>query len=43
MLSDKKRGSGGLTLVVPEEIGRCVLKTMSLDEVREMLRLGLSA
>lgn len=43
MLSDKKRGSGGLTLVVPEEIGRCVLKTMSLDKVREMLRLGLSA
>ena len=40
-LSDKKRASGGITLVVIREIGRCELMKVSLDEAREFLRLGL--
>jgi 3-dehydroquinate synthase len=41
LLSDKKRGSSGLTLIIPAEIGSCELKKFGLHEVREMLRLGL--
>ena len=41
MLSDKKRGAEGITLIVPESVGCCVLKTVGMDEARELLRLGL--
>jgi 3-dehydroquinate synthase len=41
MLSDKKRASDRLTLVVPREIGRCERLTVSLQEAREFLHLGL--
>ncbi len=41
MLSDKKRSSEGITLVIPESIGNCVLKNVSLDYTQELLRLGL--
>lgn len=42
MLSDKKRSAGKITLVVPRAVGESVLKTVTLDEAREFLRLGLS-
>ncbi len=41
LLSDKKRSSDSITLVVPERFGRCVLKKATLSEARELLRLGL--
>ncbi|NLV49489.1 MAG: 3-dehydroquinate synthase [Clostridiales bacterium] len=41
VLSDKKRGSSHITLVVPEDIGRCVLRKTALGEAAEFLRLGL--
>lgn len=39
-LSDKKRSGGLITLVMPEEIGRCVLKKYTLAECAEIIRLG---
>jgi len=40
-LSDKKRRNRNITLIVPEKIGKCVLKTFSLDEAADFLRLGM--
>lgn len=37
MLSDKKRKAGVIDLVVPERIGKCVLKRISTEELREIL------
>lgn len=42
MLSDKKRSAGKITLVVPHAVGESVLKTVTLDEAHEFLKLGLS-
>ena len=42
MLSDKKRKGDALTLVIPETIGKCVLKKMSMDEVRTVCEQALS-
>ena len=39
-LSDKKRRGQRLTLVVPEEIGRCVLKGIDFKELEEIIRAG---
>ena len=39
--SDKKRSGGHITLILPEKIGRCVLKTFSMDEAAELIRLGM--
>lgn len=41
-VSDKKRKADNITLVLPEAIGKCVLKTVSLTEMRKILRLGIS-
>ncbi|MBQ7597861.1 MAG: 3-dehydroquinate synthase [Clostridia bacterium] len=36
-IGDKKRSGNTLTLVLPNEIGRCYLKTVSLDAWKELL------
>lgn len=41
MLSDKKRRGGVITLVVPEKIGRCVLRPTKIDELRAFIEPGL--
>lgn len=41
-MSDKKKAGGSLTLVVPEEIGHCVLKKIPASEVLSFLECGLS-
>ena len=38
--TDKKRSGSTMHLVIPEDIGRCRIEAMPLDEVRELLRLG---
>ena len=40
-ISDKKRKGDKITLVLPEKIGSCFLKTMSLSEMREIISLGI--
>jgi len=37
MLSDKKRRGKSISLILPEEIGRCVIKKFSLDELKELM------
>lgn len=37
-LSDKKRTSDGITLILPERIGRCSQVNVSIDEFRKLLR-----
>jgi 3-dehydroquinate synthase len=41
ILSDKKRVSDRITLVIPRRVGLCELTEVSLDRAREFLRLGL--
>lgn len=41
LLSDKKRKSDGITLVIPRKPGECELYKASLDEAREILCAGL--
>ena len=38
---DKKRGGAGMRLVVPEELGRCRILEMSLEEASDWLRDGI--
>ncbi|MCR5484867.1 MAG: 3-dehydroquinate synthase [Clostridiales bacterium] len=40
MRSDKKRKGDSITFVVPEKIGKCVLKTVSAEKIPEILKLG---
>lgn len=40
-LSDKKRGGGSITLVIPEAIGRCVLHETPVSELENFIGLGL--
>ena len=40
-LFDKKRSGGRITEIVPEKIGKCVLKNFSLDEFAAFIRLGM--
>ena len=40
-LSDKKRAGDQITLVIPEKIGQCVLKSISVDELPEVIRAGM--
>ncbi len=40
-LHDKKRRGDKITLVVPETIGNCLLKKISVDELEEIFELGL--
>lgn len=40
-LSDKKRTGDNITLVVPEEIGKCVLDTIHISELEAFIEKGL--
>ncbi len=42
-LRDKKRTGDTLTIVVPESVGRCSLKTVSLEEWKKLLCLACSS
>ena len=39
-IGDKKRMGGKITVVIPEKIGSCSLKTMPVNELLELARLG---
>ena len=38
MLNDKKRAGGEVTLVLPEKFGKCVLKKVKIESVREFFQ-----
>jgi 3-dehydroquinate synthase len=40
-LSDKKRDGGKLTMIFPEKIGKCVMKDIKVEELENVIRLGL--
>ena len=40
-LFDKKRSGGRITVILPEKIGKCVLKSFSMDEHTAFIRLGM--
>ena len=40
-LADKKRAGDDITLVLPERIGRCVLKKLPVTELRDVIAAGL--
>lgn len=40
-LHDKKRRGVTITLVIPEKIGRCILKTVDVDELEDVFSRGL--
>jgi 3-dehydroquinate synthase len=40
-LSDKKRSGGTITLILPKEIGQCVLQDMATNELEHFIGLGL--
>jgi 3-dehydroquinate synthase len=40
-LSDKKRRNQNITLIVPEKIGKCVLKNFSMEEAAAFFKLGM--
>lgn len=40
-LSDKKRAGGTVTLVVPEQIGHCILKPTPVEELKDFIEAGL--
>jgi len=40
-LSDKKRDGQSITMVIPEEIGKCVLKKIPVSELEALIRSGL--
>ena len=42
-LADKKRHGSTINVVLPLEIGRCELRTLTLDEFAELVRLGTEA
>lgn len=39
--SDKKKRGNEITLVIPERIGRCVLKTMQVQEALDFIKSGM--
>ncbi len=41
-VSDKKLRGENITIVVPEAIGQCVLKEISMSELRHLIELGIS-
>lgn len=41
MLKDKKRKGSSISIIVPERIGACSVKKISLAQMREFLELGL--
>ena len=40
-LSDKKRDGGSLTMIFPQEIGKCVLKKIPTNELETVIHMGL--
>ena len=42
MLSDKKRTSGSITLVVPSTPGNCVLHRVPVEEALGFIQAGLN-
>jgi len=40
---DKKRTGNTITIVVPYKVGKCKLKVMQVDELREWIEMGLEA
>lgn len=40
---DKKRSGERISLVLPERIGKCILRDFSMDELAEFIRLAMSA
>lgn len=42
-LSDKKRTGSYTTLVIPEEIGKCILKKVNSDEIYDLIKKGIEA
>ena len=40
-LSDKKRFGGSVNLIVPTEIGNCIIHTVSTDELKTFIEAGL--
>lgn len=41
MLSDKKRHGDRINLIIPEEIGRCVIREYTLDKMESFIRCGM--
>jgi 3-dehydroquinate synthetase len=39
--SDKKRDGGSITMIFPVEIGKCVLKKVRVEEIINVIKLGL--
>ena len=40
---DKKRSGGHISLILPERIGKCVIKSFDMDELAAFIRLGMRA
>jgi len=40
-LSDKKRDGGKVTMILPEKIGKCIMKEIKVEELENVIRLGL--
>jgi 3-dehydroquinate synthase len=40
---DKKRSGKRISLIVPEKIGKCVIKSFNMDELAEFIHLGMQA
>ena len=40
-LSDKKRSGGSLNLILPEQIGRCCIRSTPLQELHSLIKAGL--
>lgn len=40
-LSDKKRSGDFINIVIPEEIGRCVIKKITINHLKEIIHLGI--
>lgn len=41
MTADKKRNGNTVTVVVPEKVGNCILKTMTLEQLKSFVKAGL--
>jgi 3-dehydroquinate synthase len=40
---DKKRNGKNISLIVPEKIGKCVIKSFSMEEMAEFIKLAVSS
>jgi 3-dehydroquinate synthase len=40
-LADKKRDGGKVTMIFPEKIGKCIMKDIKVEELENVIRLGL--